>query len=681
MDDYNGKLAKCVARSKEEIVWVAIKGYEDSYVVNQFGQVKSLDRLVNAKGNGVHMVRGKLKRLTQSSERLCFQVRLNANNKSKAYVINRIVAEAFLGIDRNDRAIYVTRISDDDLPSYYKNLKVTYRKETKLGSIHKSLRYNSTAVHCYNDNGDVLNFDSITDVRKFFEISSTSTIHYRIKHPHTLYDGWYFSFIKPKDNLNSKRNTLLRLLKAISLEITIKNKDDVMNKTRTTLVAEELDCITKIFDDSYTLPKFNKEYRSRSSDNLTVICPIHGQFKSSLSALLLRSGCPECGKLRRTISRRTTGLDTKGKADHSFSELMNLYNFIRHHSSLVRELAHKDDYETSVVLYDLYLQSLVSNTVTLPSGKSITLREKQVAKLIRTTEEHAAIIATEVLIDKIVKGKHKNKNKNKNSPVTTLADVATIVDRRNDPQLAKKVIKRVHSDSFEFPKFDSEYKTNQSVLTAECVMPGHGTFQTTLANISNLKGCPKCVEMLNDLAGKIGSSIKARLELQKIYRAERLSQQQVIDDKRKSALLVQTEVDASKDISDDIVNIELEPVLSFTDRMMDSALTHTSNDVKQVTANPCETVSLISEPMVGLISKPFGINNTGFERETQDDVDEVFSIVERPVKPPVVVDEEEVIRTRHALKLLALYEKYEAQGYEMIFKKDDKELVITFKPS
>lgn len=525
---------------------------------------------------------------------------------------------------------------------------------------HQPERYTRRRVYCEHKLTKVkIFFNSITGAARCVNITS-GAMYARIKN-NIIIDNqqWYYTFEK----------------------ITIKNKDNVMNKNRIATITEAVDRIVKVYGDSYTLPKINKEYVSLSEDNLTVICPIHGKFISSVSALSARSGCPECGKLRRTISRRTSGLDTKGKAEHSFGELMNLYNFIKCHNTLVNEVAHEDYYEKGVILYDLYLQSLVKYTVVLPSGKHIVIRVKQAAKLIRTTEEHAAAIATEVLIDKITKGRHKVKNTK--SHVTTLADVAVIVDKRNDPKLAKKIIKRVHSDSFEFPKFDSEYKTNQSILTGECVMPGHGTFKTTLANISNLKGCPKCVEMLNDLAGKLGNSIKARLELQKIYRTERLRQKQVIEDKRELSLLTQTESDASTDNSDDSVNIGSEPVLSFTDKMiMESTLAHTSNDDKQVSGNPCETVSLISEPMIALISKPFDINNTGFERpETQDDVDDVFSIVERPIKPPVVVDEKEVTRTRNALKLLDLYEKYEALGYELVFKKDDKELVIRLKHS
>ena len=456
--------------------------------------------------------------------------------------------------------------------------------------------------------------------------------------------------------LENKRIGLLRLLKVISFKITIKDKDDIMHKTRAAIVADELGCIFKIYGDSYTLPKFNKEYHGRSSNNLTVICPIHGKFNGSVSALLVRSGCPECGKLRRTISRRASNIPIKDKGDYSFSELMNLYNFIRYNGVLLNTVSGKDDYEKGAILYDLYRKSLVKN-----------ITKKQATTVVNLTKEQAAIVATNVLIDKI----KDRKNKNKNSPVTTLADVATINDRRNDPQLALKVIKRVHSDSFEFPKFESEYKTNTSVLTAICVMPGHGNFQTTLANISNLRGCPKCVGMLNDLAGKFGNSIKARLELQKIYRAERLRQYQEIEDKRKLALKTQTEPDASAGKCDDSVNLQLEPVLSFTDRLIaDSVASRSDQILKQVAENPGPTISLIS--------KPFDINNTGFERETPT---EVFSVVERPVVVEPVIDEKEATRIRHALQLLALFEKYDAQGCEMVFKKGDKEFVVKFNPN
>lgn len=68
---------------------------------------------------------------------------------------------------------------------------------------------------------------------------------------------------------------------------------------------------------------------------------------------------------------------------------------------------------------------------------------------------------------------------------------------KNDIELIKESIKRVHGDKYQYPYLDSEYKTNKSKLTIIC--PIHGEFkQSYNKHISRQQGCPYCDESHNE---------------------------------------------------------------------------------------------------------------------------------------------------------------------------------------
>lgn len=80
---------------KDFEVWKDIIGYEGLYQVSNFGNVKSLDRIVN-KSNGVSYLR-KGKICTQSKSNLGYMtVGFTVNNKKVNKYVHRLVAEAFI---------------------------------------------------------------------------------------------------------------------------------------------------------------------------------------------------------------------------------------------------------------------------------------------------------------------------------------------------------------------------------------------------------------------------------------------------------------------------------------------------------------------------------------------------------------------------------------------------------
>lgn len=78
-------------------IWKPVPGYEQSYLVSNMGQVRSLARLVNSKNGSKALKSGKI--LIGSISRGGYRnVGLSGRGKSKTTGVHRIVALAFLGL-------------------------------------------------------------------------------------------------------------------------------------------------------------------------------------------------------------------------------------------------------------------------------------------------------------------------------------------------------------------------------------------------------------------------------------------------------------------------------------------------------------------------------------------------------------------------------------------------------
>jgi hypothetical protein len=79
----------------EKIVWKPVKDYEGLYEVNQFGQVKSVERRVKCCGNGTRLVKERI----LAKDLYCegyYRVQLFKEGNKKNKRIHRLVAEAFI---------------------------------------------------------------------------------------------------------------------------------------------------------------------------------------------------------------------------------------------------------------------------------------------------------------------------------------------------------------------------------------------------------------------------------------------------------------------------------------------------------------------------------------------------------------------------------------------------------
>ena len=75
--------------------WKDIKGYEGFYQVNQFGEVKSLDRVARCGKNGKLLYKGKTLKAGRTSSGY-YSVSLGKESKFKTHLVHRLVGEAFI---------------------------------------------------------------------------------------------------------------------------------------------------------------------------------------------------------------------------------------------------------------------------------------------------------------------------------------------------------------------------------------------------------------------------------------------------------------------------------------------------------------------------------------------------------------------------------------------------------
>ena len=110
-------------------VWKDYKDYEGLYQASNLGRMRSLDRWVKSKSGSVRLCKGKILKLC-TDKRGYLHVVLSKNNKVKAYLVHRIIAETFLP-------------NTDNLP------QVNHKDENKLNNVVSNLEW---CTHEYNVN-------------------------------------------------------------------------------------------------------------------------------------------------------------------------------------------------------------------------------------------------------------------------------------------------------------------------------------------------------------------------------------------------------------------------------------------------------------------------------------------------------------------------------------------------
>ena len=77
-------------------IWKSIQGYEGLYEVSNFGNVRSLDRVIRSKHNEKKQKKGRILTPFYEEKKGYYQVSLSKDGKQKKQRIHRLVAVAFL---------------------------------------------------------------------------------------------------------------------------------------------------------------------------------------------------------------------------------------------------------------------------------------------------------------------------------------------------------------------------------------------------------------------------------------------------------------------------------------------------------------------------------------------------------------------------------------------------------
>lgn len=118
--------------SKEKEEWRPIKGFEGLYEVSDWGNVRSVDRIIQYKNGQIHKYEGKI--LTPSEDKNCYYVlALGKNNPNKK--VHRLVAETF--IPNYEKKTEIDHIDGNPKNNKAENLKWATRKENLNNPVTK----------------------------------------------------------------------------------------------------------------------------------------------------------------------------------------------------------------------------------------------------------------------------------------------------------------------------------------------------------------------------------------------------------------------------------------------------------------------------------------------------------------------------------------------------------------
>lgn len=157
-------------------IWKDISDYKGYYQVSNFGNVKSMERIVERKNNGTGNLPLKSRILSPTTYPKGYKkVTLRKNNISKSFFIHRLVAEAFIPNPNNYP--YVNHKDENPSNNHSDNLEwCTNEYNMSYGTLgHRISLAKSKQVFQFDLSGNLLNvFYGVNEASRITNISSSS---------------------------------------------------------------------------------------------------------------------------------------------------------------------------------------------------------------------------------------------------------------------------------------------------------------------------------------------------------------------------------------------------------------------------------------------------------------------------------------------------------------------------
>ena len=121
------------------MIWRKVKGFEESYQVNENGGVRSIDRVGIDKNGVKYTVKGRILKPRVNTKGY-YQVNLSVNGFRKTMEIHKLVANSFLNTE--DSSLVVDHIDNDRLNNKASNLQmIAHRLNTSKDRKNKTSKY------------------------------------------------------------------------------------------------------------------------------------------------------------------------------------------------------------------------------------------------------------------------------------------------------------------------------------------------------------------------------------------------------------------------------------------------------------------------------------------------------------------------------------------------------------
>jgi len=122
--------------SKIQEIWKDIPNYEGYYQVSNYGNVKSLDRLIPNRHGSLTFRKGIILKQSKTSHgymvvSLCFA------NKQDSFRVNQLVALGFLNHKKYDNNFVVDHINNNKLDNRLENLQLLSHRDNVIKSLNK----------------------------------------------------------------------------------------------------------------------------------------------------------------------------------------------------------------------------------------------------------------------------------------------------------------------------------------------------------------------------------------------------------------------------------------------------------------------------------------------------------------------------------------------------------------